>query len=626
MFHAFALVLALGAPACKKDDKPAESAPTKAASADEKTEGKAEPHAEGDAKGTIGEAAADAAGTAADSMSAAGAMTRGAVLAHVMLPNPAALLDKVKKQAAPESAGMFLDPKSLKDLAALGLGSRAQVAQNVELDKPLACVVVESTASAVPLACVMGYTGGADKLVEHMGADGKQADAGGTKAHFVIESQHLYVDALGGSVVVGTDPDAIAKAKPYLEKNIVNRADKNISDVEIVGYVAAAMKRYEKELEPLMKSMGAPSLPTSDNPFQKAIADAMLGSNKDSVQRFKDMEQLTFAFGFHPDGFTARWAVFPVAGSKYESELKAVSAGPIDLSFVEKLPDTAVMLSGVRFDGKVGENESLKAFRDAIVAEYAKELGKDATAVNAAIDAFLAEQTLLYGSDLVGAVTYESGTLGGLLIEAPLKDGKSGRAQWKAWTEKFAAADVLGPEAAKKVTWSFKADAATIGGTPIDRWTIELTAEALTELGKESPEKLEALKAKWNPQTITIDRAEVDGRVIFAITPKDGDKYMQAAIDAVGGKNALADDAGYKAVAAKAPAVSSLVAINGKQGIDFVKQLIPPAEAAKIPPSLGNDLSDAFFTTSYGRAGTSTGEFTVSQTLIDQIRALAGGM
>lgn len=622
MFHAFPLVLALAVPACKKDEKPEANDATKTAATEDKADSKPEAKAEGDAKGTNPEVSGGAA-TTADSMSAVGAMTRGAVLAHVMLPNPAALLDKLKKQAAPSSASMFLDVNSLKDLAALGLGARAEVARNVELDKPLACVLVESTASPVPLACVVGYKGGADKLVEHMGTDGKQADAGGAKAHFLIDTQHLYIDALGDRVVVGTDPDTVAKAKPYLEKNIVGRADKNISDVEVVGYVSALMQRYEKELDPVLKSMAEPTGMSDETPVQKALMDYAVGGNKDAVQRFRDMEQVTFAFGFHADGFTARWAVFPVAGSAFETELKAVSAGPVDLGFVEKLPDHSVLLSGVRFDGKLGENASFKALREAIVAEYAKELGKDAAAVNAAIEAFVAEQTSLYGTDLAVALTYEPGTLGGVLLEVPLRDGKSGREQWKAWTETFAAVDVLGPEASKKVTWSFKADATTIGGTPIDRWTIELTADAVTELAKESPEKIDALKKKWDPQAITIDRAEVDGRVLFVVTPKEGDKYMQAAIDAVQGKNALADDSGYKAVAAKASAVSSFVAVDVKQGADFLRSLLPPEEGAKIPASFGNDLSDAFFTTSYGRAGTQTGEFTISQTLIDQIRALS---
>jgi hypothetical protein len=210
-----------------------------------------------------------------------------------------------------------------------------------------------------------------------------------------------------------------------------------------------------------------------------------------------------------------------------------------------------------------------------------------------------------------------------MLLEAPLKDGKSGRESWKAWTAVFEPDAVLGPEAAKKVTWSFKADAATIGGTPIDRWTIELTKEAMAEIEKDSPASFSTVKAKWKSLAITIDRAEVDGRAIFVITPSDGEKYMQAAIDAAGGKGALAEDRGYKTVASKAADMSSLWAVDVKQSADLLKQLMPPDEAGKIPAALGNDLSDAFLSSSYGRTGSQTGEFTVSQQLIDQIRALA---
>jgi hypothetical protein len=550
-------------------------------------------------------------------------MTRGSVLAHVMFPDPAALLGKIKRQAAPEAAGAFLEPEFIKMMASGQLGARGEVVKNIELDKPVACVLVDSTTSPVPVACTVGYTGGVDKLVTHMGEDGKQADAGGAKAHYLIEGQHLYVDALGDRVVFGTDPDALTKGKPYLEKNIINRADKNISDVEVVGYVSALMTRYEKELQPILDSVGKPPLPSPDNPMQQGITEYMLGTNKDMVAKFKQMEQATFAFGFNAEGFTARWAVFPTKGSEFEKELQAVSAGPVDLGFVEKLPDHSAMVVGMRFDGKIGEVKSLRALRDLIVAEYAKELGKDATAVNASLDAFFAEETLLYGEDIAAALTYEPGTLGGLLLEVPLEGGKSGRDGWKAWSEKFVAADVLGPEASKKITWSFKADAATIGGTPVDRWTIELTPDALAEIEKESPTELKAFRDKWKSLAVTVDRAEVEGRTIFVITPTEADKYMQAAIDAVSGKAALADDTGYKTVASKNAAVSALYAVDVKQSADFVRQLLPPEEAAKIPSPLGNDLSDAYFSSSYGRAGTQTGEFNVSQAFIDQIRAFA---
>jgi hypothetical protein len=620
-FHVYVLALALAVPACKKDEK-TEADATKT-SEGEKSDATPDAKAEGDAKGGIGELAGEAAGTAADSMSAAGALTRGSVLAHVMLPNPEALLGKIKQQAAPEAMGSFLDPKFIKEMGAMQLGARGEVLKNLQFDKPIACVLVDGTASPFPIACVLGYTGGADKLVEHMGTEGKQADPGGAKGHFVVEGQNLFIDALGDRVVVATDTDAIGKAKPYLEQNIIGRADKNISDVEIVAYVSAGMTRYEELLEPLLSSMGAPTPTASDNPIEKAVAEYVTGSSKDSVQRFKDMEQATLALGFHADGFTTRWAMFPVAGSEFEKEMQMASAGPVDLGFVEKLPNNSVMMAGVRFDGKIGEMKSIKALRDAVVGEYAKELGKDAATVNKAIDDFLAEETALYGEDVAAALAYEPGSLGGVVVQVPLDGGKSGRESWKAWSEQFTVDKVLGPEAAKKVTWSFKADAATIGGAPVDRWTLEPTKEALAEMEKESPETFKAIKAKWTSMAVTIDRAEVDGRAIFVITPTAGDKYMQAAIDAVGGKSALAEDRGYKAIAAKNAKVSALWAVDVKQGSDLLRQLLPPEDAAKIPPSLGNDLSDVWFSSSYGRAGSQTGEFSISQGFIDQLRALA---
>jgi hypothetical protein len=66
-----------------------------------------------------------------------------------------------------------------------------------------------------------------------------------------------------------------------------------------------------------------------------------------------------------------------------------------------------------------------------------------------------------------------------------------------------------------------------------------------------------------------------------------------------------------------------MFAVDVKGGAAWLRELLPAEDAAKIPPNLGNDLSDVYMAQSYSESGTQSGEFVVSQPFVDQLRALA---
>ena len=605
--------VALGVTACKKDPPKAEESskdkPEAAKNAEEKAQEAKEDPPEKD-------------NTAADKIAAAPTMARGSVLGHVMLPAPSSLMGKIKRQAAPPQAAMFLDVEFIKNMAGMQLGSpRGDVIKNIDFDAPFACVLVDTKEVDFPVACTLGYAGGAKSMVSDLGSDGKQADAGGAKGHFVIEGLDLYIDDVEKAVVVANHPEAIKKAKPYLQDNILKRAEENLSDIEAVAYVGAAMERYNDKLQPLLEKMGAPPIDSTANPIEKAFAEYALGTNKDNVERFRQMEQATLGLGFDKNGFTARWAVFAKDGSDLHKEMEAVAAGPVDIDFVSKLPENAAMVAAMRFDGKIGETKSMKELHDVIVREYSRELGKDEAAVNKAILAFFEEENELYGNDIAMSALQLPGSLGAFILEAPTE--KPGRQKWAEWSEKFGVKEILGEKASAKLTWEFKRDAATIDGVAIDRWSIKPTKEGLAEMEKEDPEDFKAFKAKWKSTTVTIDRAEAAGRVIFVVSFDGGEPYMKAAIAAAKGTKALGENPGFKTITSRSKSMSAMYAIDVKRTANALRTLIPADAAAKIPADLGNDLGDAFFVNSYGKNGSQTGEFAISQGVIDQLRALA---
>lgn len=603
--------------------------------ADEKTDAAAEKGAktDGDSKDSkdsknSGESKAKpldaAAATAADGISAAPTLARGDVLGHFMVPNPVGFLGEVKSQAAPQSAGMFLDENLLKSLASGQLGERSAVATNVQLDSPFGCAVIDSTVVDIPVACVLGYLGGAKALASDLGKEGLQEEADGHVAHFVLEGNDIYLDDIDTLVAISNHKDVFAKAKGYLSTNIIERSDKAVSDIEIVGYVSAAMERYKKELEPLLAEMGKTPFTADGNPMERAFFEYSMESNKQSVDRFRQMQQITVGFGLEPAGFVTRWAVFPTAGSEFETELKAVSAGPVDTKFIGGLPASTWMGFGMRFDSKITDHEFVKKLADIFATEYAKELGREPEAVKTSLTAFFDEESKLYGDDVAFSIVHQPGTLGAFVLELPLEDA-SGRDAWKAWSEVFGPENVLGADGSKKLTWSFKPEALSVSEIPVDRWEIKPTSDGLKELRGEAGTDLAAIEAKWKGLTLTVDRVEVEGRAIFVISPTDAQTHLQAAIDAAKGKGSLSEDAGYGKILAHAPKVSVLYAISAKGALDWVRDIAPPEETASIPRALGNDLSDFFVVNSYSQSGSQAGELVLSQAFIDQIKALADG-
>lgn len=612
-----AACLALALPGCKKD----EPADTKTA------DGKTADGTKTDAKGTTAEKPGTPTnpGTGANPthqpLSPATQIQRGNVLAHFVVPNGSTLISEVGTQVVPAQQAAMLNEATLRAMAGGFLGERSKLATNLDLSKPMGCALVDTTATMVPVACVVGYTGGAAALATDLGSEGKQADAGGHTAKFSVGGQDIFIDELAGNAVLSNHTELFEKSKGYLETNIVGRAV--VSDLEFVFFPAGLMARYEAQITPVLEQIKkAQPMPTGDNPFAKAMA--AYSSNDRLVKVFKEMDQFTMTFSLEPIGFVARTAMFPVAGSDLEKEYKLAAAGAFNAALLDELPKSAFVVAGAASNvHRVMESPSLADMKSNIVKAYAESLGKDPAATTAAIDAFIAENDKIYGDHAAFALVHEPGTLGGVVTIAELEAGQSGRESWKAWSAAFTPETVLGPTGMKKVTWSFQADAATLGGVAVDRWTIEPTEEAKAEIRKEGGEELK----KWEPRMggleLVINRIEADGKAAFVIAPGSDDKVVQAAIDAINGTNGLAGDPGLTAITTRNRGVSGMFAVNVKGGVAWVKELLPPDEAGKIPADLGNGLDDFFMASSTAATGSTSGELVVSQRFIDQIRALA---
>jgi hypothetical protein len=551
-----------------------------------------------------------------------GRLDRGNALGHFVVANPSRLLGEVRTQASPPKGAAFLNEASLRALASMGLGARASVAEHISLDQPMGCVLVDDASIDVPVACAVGYTGGSAAATTDLGAEGKQADAGGHVAHYVVDGQDLYLDDLGGHVVVTNHAAVFSKAKGYLESTVIGRAGTLADDVEVVVYPKAAMGRYSKQVESLMSMMrGTPTLP-SDNPFGEAFAEYSRRSTERGFEYYRELDQLDFGLGLEPVGFVFRYALYPTPGSSAQSESQAIATGPLDTTLVQQLPAEAWMVAATTIDWKaVWQLESAAPVREVMIDGYAKAVGRDPAAVRTAVETFLGENAALYGNELALGFMHLPGTQGGLVVSRKLTS--PARERWKPWTESFDPTSVLGPEGVKLVTWSFQADALEVDGVKVDRWTIEPGPDAKAKIEAEGAAVVAELERRLGGLRLEIDRVELSDRVLFVLAPGAQEQYIRAAIAATKGGPSTGSDAGLRGLLARNSDTSAILAVDASGALAWMREVLPPEATAKLPATLGADLGDFYFSATYGATGRQHGEMVLGQAFIDGLRKLA---
>lgn len=607
----------LVAAACKNDDPEPATSDTKtdAKGEDGDKSGEAKPGA--DAKPTagtpvtgLGVATAAKIQAATAAAAAAPLLEHEGVLGHFMMGNAVASVKEIKAQASPPSVESMVDLEGLKSLAAMQLGERSSVAINVDLTKPFGCALVNSTVDDVPVACVIGYKGGAEGLVADLGEAGRIDDAKGHVAAYEIEGQKVYIDALGDGVALSNHPEVLAKAKGYLEANIVNRADKAIADFELVVYPADAIGRYGKEVEDLMSGLdelgkigGSPG-PTTPADLKKRVAN---------------MDQFAIGLGMTPAGAHLSVATHAKPGSDLQKEFDTTYAGRMEEDFVSKLPMSAFVFAGMQLGSGLTESDNWEKAIGLVSTSMAKEFDIDAAKLEVEFEAFLEEESELYSRDIAMGMLYEPGTLGALVLEV----GKSapGRDLWKTWSERFTTEAVLPKKAQDGVQWKFEAGATTIEGIEIDRWSIGPTPAVLEKAAAD--EDADRLIKLWPDFTMQIDRAEIDDRVIFVAAPTEGDSYMQAAIKATRDGKTIKDRKGWKGLDSGRSGLVALYAFDIAGGIEWLRPILPPSDAAKIPSPLGVGIDDVSIVLRHPAPGVISGSFNVSQSFIDQLKLMA---
>lgn len=586
----------------------------------EPTQEAIEPKAAEPGKGGLAEAVTE--GVAEAVAAGDGRLERGDALAHVVVPNASRLLEEIRTQAAPPRSGAFLDETSLRSLARMALGPRAGLADHLVLDQPMGCVLVDDPGTDVPVACAIGYTGGAAAAAADLGSDGKQPDAAGHVAHYRVADTDLYLDDLAGHVVVSNHPAVLAKAQGYLVSSVIGRAPELTDDVEMVAYPKAAMARYSQQVEQLLAVTRGATPPPGADTMELAITEYSRTSLDRTLGYYRELDQVTMGMGLEPIGLVMRYALVPTAGSSAQSDAQAIASGPVDLALAQQLPEETWLLSASTVDWKAAWGlESVGTIRDLALEAYANAVGRDAATVRTGVEAFLDDNARLYADDTAAAVVHLPGTQGGLVVSRKLL--APGRESWRAWTAAFDPAMVLGPEASKEITWSFTPDAMEVDGVAVDRWTLELGPAGKAKVAAEAdPAVVAEIERRLGGLKIEIDRVELADRVLFVLAPGAQERYIRAAIQATRGGPSTGSDPGLRALLTRHPAPSVLMGVDVGGALAWAREVLPAEATRSLPTTMGVNLGDFCMAATYGTSGRQHGELVLSQAMIDELRKL----
>ena len=575
---------------------------------------------------------------------------RGPLIGHVRLGPIEAIADKVRKQMTPPAFSSFVSTTALRSMLTdeakdeMGLA----VFERVDFDKPMLCGIADPMKYAEPAVCTLGYSGGAKQLGKDLALEWKTAKAEGHVAHLVSdEGEDVYLDDEGGYVVVASDPallDAGAEA-------VVALAESPGRDFELAFYPSILTKAYapllrdalsdiaegrgsgadvRREVERRLREMGLHDLSDLD----EVLADLDDLSPEDAKEALEAVDELlpvleqldTAGFGIdiEPAGLVLSAWYDATRGSKLQAE--RLTGPKIDRDWAAALPAESLFAgASVDIEDEDEEIDQADELWSEIISETLAELYEEYTGnprafIEPELAEFRKQRDELYGPRTAWSI-YTGDGGGALVLIRELDAGKSGRKAWKEWAARFGAERILGKDASRYVTWSLTPDAATIGGVPIDRWSITITEEAGRELQTDLfLSTLGEYLVDHGGFSLHVDRFEKDGRASFVFAPVKSEAFVEAAIDAQASKSV---PPGLDEILDRGAHPLSFWGFDLARISTLAKGMAEDEMPAMLrSATLGTDVADLYGVT-YLREDGGAAELVVSQGLIDQIVAAA---
>ncbi len=595
------------------------------------------------------------------------AASRLPLLGHVAIAPIDSLVEKTREQLVPAAFQSLVDIETLRrTLVRKSKSPQGEaVAEHLDMTRPVLCAVADPLVLDTPFGCAFGYEGGAAQLAIDGYPKTAARPADGHTAHVFSDDKDVYLDDRDGFVVLAQDPNFIAKAGEPLVR-LANAPSGR--DFEIVVYPWALHEIYmplvREELEQLAagthtgSQLRAKLEELAWKEIKQGLSDADISVDDDdesSVQEalakldamtpqdakkildefevvapyFEQTEAVGLGFELEPEGLVlSAWYDTMPGASLHEQWL----AGPkLDRAWLALLPDTSV-LAGASIDTKddvellaplLDDEDYTDLLIEGLGEFYQEQTGNSPASIEADLREFLTSRNDLYGPRSAWSIYTDAAGPGAMVVILDNQDGKSGRDDWRRWSSRFSADRILGHEAAQYITWEHQADAFESHGTPVDRWTLRLTDEAVKEIRDESSSSTSTWEEnllKYGADGLHVDRVESDGNTSFVFAPAGSKAFVGVALAAQGSRS-RAD--GLDTILGRGPHPVSLWGFDIHAAMEQVNEFASDEVPSKLRDAeLGRDLSDIYGVT-YLREDGGTAELVISQHLIDQIKVAA---
>lgn len=548
-----------------------------------------------------------------------------AVLGHLLVPNTRALIDAVRNRIAPLQMANGVSEQSLRALAGANLGPRSMVAQNVALDRPWGCVLLDPRTYEPPVTCIATYKGGVERLIKDLGPADRSPDDKGHAAQFTVDGAPLFVDALADQVVVSGHPGAFAAAKDHLGRMVART--KPLGDIEVVAFAAGLAEAFQPELDAAVSATEAQARqgnqPTGDAELDRLLkvwSDYEIRSAKRTGEQLRSLDQFSAGLSLNGSGLALDMAIFPRPDTDLAKGWRSSASEPVDPSLPGKLPkQSAAILSWSLNETGWLESPYTAEIVGLVADTHAALSGQSPEVARRAMTAYALENAALYTDQRVAALMRVGESAGGALLVVPV-EGDPTRDRWLAWSQAFTPAAVMGRTQDRPITWAFEPGSYELEGVPVDRLKISLTDVARNRLRTNNQQALVEIERFLGGLFVNIDRLETNGFVFYVIAPKAERDHLAAAVAATKGTDPLGAVNALATVGSRTQGASMVVALDIARLIQWADGLNPGSSTTGGRP-FGNDLADVLlWSRADAKDGTTDLHGLVDQRLLDQIR------
>jgi len=528
------------------------------------------------------------------------------VYGHVRIAAPTALIEQIQQQLLPPAQRLMFNESTLRSIIGMQLGERSGLAQNVDLTRPMGCVVTSAKRYDQPMACAMAYTGGLDRLVEDLGREGYVSGGNGYAA-YRIDGQPLYLTAMDTHVAMALAPDLTAGVRDRLQRDIID-APAGDEDVEGAVFVATIFEDIPEQIEQFAESSAR--APGTGQPIQQAQRE----SQRRQLMSFGELERADLWLDVAPQRVRLGYRGTARAGTATAKAYEDLQRIPADPELLEVLPAESFMVASMRFDPASFAD-------DPMLGSYIRSLGEmDDTGAAAATAEIYRKSLSLWqeiatGHAAIGMFHLE-GTLGGLVMAYRLEPGVDALPKLRENLERIG--DIKQPDFPVETT--VQRGKLRIGKVRGDLVTMRPSADLQAKM-KEGPAWDTISKAIGGSPQIQLAYAQHGDVLYMTFTVRNAKRYLARALGAGRGKKNLGGDRSAMARLERHQDSSMSMLVDVRRALDW---LVRVDAMERLSGPVGGEFDDVVLSMRPGAQGQREVLLDVSQSLVDDLIALGG--